>query len=194
MADFEIYFPKLIQHESPKYTNNPRDKGGPTKYGVTLATWKEHGYDKDGDGKITEKDVMLITREDARMIAKKLYWDFFQADAIANQSLAELIVDWGYNSGQGLVAQKLRHLLSIAEGMKVRAQDINIPSAGDLFDQVKSERINFINAIVAHNPSQMTFFKGWMNRINTFNFTTQSSGKAVVTIGLLFLGWYLFNQ
>ena len=51
MAKFENFAGKLLRLEGG-YVNHPLDKGGPTKYGVILSVWKEHGHDKDGDGDI----------------------------------------------------------------------------------------------------------------------------------------------
>ena len=38
MANIDLYIPKLIKHEGG-YVNHPLDKGGATKYGVTLNPW-----------------------------------------------------------------------------------------------------------------------------------------------------------
>ena len=76
------------------------NKGGPTKFGVILSTWKQYAYDKDKDGDIDAEDIRMLNEDDARYIAKKVFWDFFQADFILNQSIAEFFVDWGYNSGR----------------------------------------------------------------------------------------------
>ena len=49
MAKFENFAGKLLRLEGG-YVNHPLDRGGPTKYGVILSVWQEHGHDKDGDG------------------------------------------------------------------------------------------------------------------------------------------------
>ena len=36
MANFDLYFPTLLKHEGG-YVNDPKDKGGATNLGVTLA-------------------------------------------------------------------------------------------------------------------------------------------------------------
>jgi lysozyme family protein len=57
MADSSKLVPFILSWETDKYTNNKKDKGGPTKYGITLATWRKVGYDKNGDGVLNEEDV-----------------------------------------------------------------------------------------------------------------------------------------
>lgn len=57
------------------YVNDPADPGGPTKYGVTLATLRACGRDKTGDGKITAADVQALDRAEAVEIFLTRYFD-----------------------------------------------------------------------------------------------------------------------
>ena len=61
MAKSEILSEFVLSWESSKYTNRKSDRGNATKYGITLATWKKVGYDKNGDGVINAEDVKLLT-------------------------------------------------------------------------------------------------------------------------------------
>ena len=51
------------------YANDPRDPGGPTKYGVALNYNLGTIPDKDGDGKITALDVRMLEEADALALA-----------------------------------------------------------------------------------------------------------------------------
>ena len=172
MAKFEEFAGKLLQSEGG-YVNHPLDKGGPTKYGVILSVWKERGHDKDGDGDIDAEDIKLLTEEDACAIAKKMFWDYFQADKINNQSVAIFIVDWGYNSGRKTVARKLQRILKIDDDGIVGVNTLNTINQSDqhrLFDTLKASRLEFIENIIKRRPDQKVFHKGWLNRINSFRF------------------------
>lgn len=172
MADFKKYSGQLINLEKG-FVNNPNDNGGPTKYGITLATWQRYGYDKNKDGVIDIEDLKLITPQDALSIAKKNYWDYFKADELKNQSIAEFIVDWGYNSGQTTVARRVQRLLKLpVDGLvgESTVKAINNAVQSQFFAQLKADRIALINLIVKMKPSQMEFYHGWMNRINGFFF------------------------
>jgi len=172
MADFEGFAGKVLRLEGG-FVNHPADKGGPTKYGVILSTWKQYGYDKDNDGDIDADDIKVLTEGDARYIAKKVFWDFFQADFILNQSIAEFIVDWGYNSGRVTVAKKLQKILNVSIDGLIGVQSVNAihtTNQRNLFEALKAARKDFIETIVKNNPSQEVFHKGWINRIESFKF------------------------
>jgi len=194
MANFDTFWPTILKHEGLTFTNHPADRGGPTKMGVTLKTWQAYGYDKDGDGKITANDVKLITEADAKKIAKRLYWDYFQGDLIVNQSIAELVVDWGWGSGPGTASNKIRSLLSVPVGKRITAKDINAIDSTILFEQIKNARVKHINAIVANNPTQKVFYKGWMNRINAFDFVANNPATTLAGLALCLMCWYAIQK
>ncbi|OUD08612.1 peptidoglycan-binding protein [Marivivens niveibacter] len=57
------------------YVNDPADPGGPTKFGVTLGTLRRLGRDKTGDGRIDDRDIRALTRNDAIDIFIEHYFD-----------------------------------------------------------------------------------------------------------------------
>src|ERR1019366_2383748 len=99
MADFDIYFPKLISYEGE--LSNPNNhftyKGideveNPDWAGFAII----HGYDNPTN------EILAANAELQQMVVdfyKENYWDKWLADDLNNQSLAELVVDWEVNSG-----------------------------------------------------------------------------------------------
>lgn len=169
MADSRQLAMFVLSWESDKYTNKRTDRGGPTKYGITLATWKKVGYDKNGDKVINAEDVKLLTKEDYERVFKRNYWDACWGDHIKDQSVANLLVDFAYNSG---VSRAIRHVQSCVgtrqDGIMGPAtlSAINNFSKGQwvLFDKLKVDRIAYLNDVVKKDPSQAVNLPGWLRR------------------------------
>lgn len=171
MAEIKKFEPFILKWEGgAKYTNKKSDKGGATKYGITIATWRTVGYDKNGDGKIDEKDVKLIDEEDFKKVLKRNFWDKWKADQIKNQKVAEILVDWLWNSGKwGII--KPQQLLGVKAdgivGAKTLAAVNNYPNQRKLFESLKNARKAYIDKVIKNDPSQIVNKKGWLNRINS---------------------------
>lgn len=168
MANLSLLAPKISKWEGG-FVNDPLDKGGATNMGVTLSTWRQCGYDKDGDGDIDVADMKLLNKADFERVLR-LYWDRWQADKITSQKVAEILVDWVYLSGKwGIVIPQ--RILKVADDGVVGPKTIAALNAADpqwLHDKIYAARVNFINGIVAGNPSQKRFIKGWLNRLKDF--------------------------
>ncbi|MDR2223553.1 MAG: peptidoglycan domain protein [Flavobacteriaceae bacterium] len=169
-ADIKLLGPIIAKWEGG-YVNDPLDNGGATNMGITLNTWKHVGYDKNGDGKIDEKDIKLLSKDDFQYVLRK-YWDKWRADEIKNQSIANILVDWYWGSGKwGIIIPQ--RILNVTQDGIVGAKTIaaiNNSNQKELFDKIFTARVKFLNDIVKNNPSQKRFINGWMNRLNDFKF------------------------
>lgn len=175
MANFKTYFPTLLKWEGTEYEDVEGDSGGATKCGVILSEWVKYGYDKDGDGDIDKFDLMKIDQNDAAKIAKTNYWDELKADSINNQSIAELIVDAAYNQGMGYTPKMVQRCVGAEVDGIIGNQTINLINTLDqqkLFERIKQERKDRYINIVNLYPKNKKFLNGWINRINSFHFTT----------------------
>ena len=167
MADSRELASFVLKWETSKYTNDKNDKGGPTKYGITLATWRKVGYDKNGDGKINEEDVKLLTNEDYNRVFKNNFWDACQADSINDQSVANMLVDFAYNSGISRASKYIQKIVGATVdgiiGTKTIGK-INSYKFGQkaLFETLKKERIKYLKKIGV--GSQEIYLKGWLRR------------------------------
>lgn len=150
MAQIDFLAPFILSWEGG-FSNQPSDKGGATNKGVTIATWKAQGYDKDGDGDIDVADLKLISDQDAiNVVMKPHYWDRWKADQIHSQSVANIVVDWVWASGVWGI-KKPQSILKVAVDGLVGSKTIAAVNATDpdmLYLSIRSARVDYINDIV----------------------------------------------
>jgi lysozyme family protein len=154
------------------FVNDPKDRGGATNKGVTIATWRAQGYDKNGDGRIDVKDLKLITDADAINIMRKNYWNRWKADQINSQAIANTLVDWVWGSGKYAIVIPQQMLGVTADGIvgPKTIEALNQTYAPAFFKQLQARRLQFIDNIIRKNPSQKRFEAGWYRRINAINY------------------------
>ena len=172
MAKIDNLWPFILSWEGG-YANHPNDPGGPTNRGVTLATWKVYGYDKDGDGDIDKDDVKLISEYDAvYVVMKPKFWDRWRADQIEDQSIANILVDWIWMSGFSKI-KTVQSLLGLKPDGIVGSKTLAALNSGDhraMFDKIWKRREKFYYSLVELRPSSKVFLKGWLNRLNSIGY------------------------
>lgn len=172
MANINVLAPFILSWEGG-VSNNKNDSGGLTNKGVTLAVWTKHGRDINGDGVIDGNDLVTITDEDAVKIMKLLYWDTVKADKILSQNVANILVDWAWNSGVGRAAKEVQAIVgTTVDGIigEKSIAAINAMNSEVLFKKIFEARLKFIDNIVASNPRNKVFEKGWKNRLNSIQY------------------------
>jgi lysozyme family protein len=105
MSDFELAVAKTIANEGcDKYTEILGDKGGATKYGISLRfllyVFDNKKYDLKiaGDASLFSKrpdryTVEMITLDQAKFIYKKYFWDANRYGEIEDQEIADKVFD-----------------------------------------------------------------------------------------------------
>jgi lysozyme family protein len=186
MANVMNLFPFILKNEGG-YVNDPADAGGQTNKGVTLATWRQVGYDKDGDGDIDVDDLRLLSDGDVlNRVLKPHYWDRWNADQIKSQKIANILVDWVWASGAHGIKIPQRILGVTADGIVGPETLAALNDAGPdtLFTSIFNARIDFIHQIVDKSIAayeakikrkatekellkytNKRFRRGWLNRL-----------------------------
>ena len=171
MAQIKNLAPKIARWEGG-YVNDKTDRGGATNMGVTIGTWRQVGYDKDGDGDIDASDIKLLNTKDFEAVLRQ-YWNRWQGDKIINQSIAEILVDWVWGSGKWgiVIPQRLLGLKEDGVVGAVTLLKLNSQDPENIFKLIFEARVKFLNDIVKRDPTQTKFIKGWLNRLNDFKFS-----------------------
>lgn len=86
---FDDAFNYLMKDEGEKYTNDPDDSGGPTKFGITLRAYQ--GFKTDPT--LTAKDIENLTLPQAEEFYYHIFWAPLQGDRIAIESVAISLFD-----------------------------------------------------------------------------------------------------
>lgn len=165
--DYQHLITEIIRREGgDKYTNRPNDRGGPTKYGVTLATLSEwRGV------KCTAQDVQNLTEREAREIYFHRYISQPKFDKIEHHVIREFVIDIGVNSGTGTAARTLQRAAGVKDdGVlgPITLSAVNKFDPKELLLRLVAERIVFLGRLITRAPNQAENAHGWMNRVAEF--------------------------
>lgn len=172
---YDSIIDEIIRKEGG-YVDNPNDKGGPTKYGITLDTlsnWR---------GKTcTIRDIQDLTVVEAKEIylSKYIYKPCF--DKLPDQIRAQ-VIDIGVNSGVGTSAillvracLKVNPEVAIKETSKLTSKELAyIKETVDDYGFVKvmntlvDARLVYLAKITRNNPKNAEFIMGWVIRALSF--------------------------
>ena len=102
--DVDELIDQLIEREGD-YASHPADKGGPTRFGITEAVARAHGYGGP---------MAALPREDAVAIYRRLYWLRPRFDQICERMprVAAELFDTGANMGPAVAATFLQRALT----------------------------------------------------------------------------------
>lgn len=157
------------------YVNNSKDSGGPTKYGITIATlscWLGR--------RASIEEVKKLTKENAYNIYfNKYYIDTNISDLPV--VIQPIMLDITINSWikvATVMLQKAINMLNNDSAIEIdgklgkrtikESEKLCTIKPKELVNTIVSLRKDFYNHIVANTPSQKVFLAGWLNRANSF--------------------------
>ncbi len=169
---FEEALNVVLLHEGG-YSDNKADKGGPTKYGISLRLLKDIKYDVDGDGDSDKDDIVHLTRTDADKIYLKNFWLANNFNLLENEAIAIKLMDCSVNLGARRTAiltyQTLNEILvedlPIGEKFDDKLLDILNNIDDRVFvDVLRLEQAKFYETLIKLNPEFKVFKNGWARR------------------------------
>lgn len=155
--NFQRALSRVLKHEGG-FANHPKDPGGATNRGVTLATFR--AYVK-ADGTVT--DLKKITDEQVSTVYYRHYWAAVNAHQLP-AGIDYAVFDFAVNSGPKRAAQYLQGVLGVAQDGRVGPKTIAAAEAADhaaVINQLCDDRLAFLKRL----PTWKTFGKGWTRRV-----------------------------
>ncbi len=163
----------IIEQEGG-YTNHPNDRGGPTKWGITL-----NFYQNNVNPNATKEVIKNLDKGTAKELYKDNFWqpEGFVVDELSLGDLpvpiGEVILSYSINMGQKtghtLLQKGINNLgYNISEDGWLGPNTIEKAENCDPMDLLKAISIKAAtryNEIILSNRSQKVFLEGWMRRI-----------------------------
>lgn len=147
--NFDVAFDRLLGHEG-RYVNDPDDPGGETNWGISKRSYPN-------------LDIKNLTREGAKAIYKRDFWDRIHADDLPG-GVAFQTFDFAVNSGIDTAVRYLQRVYQVADDgywgpvSKIAAQ---LMTESDAILRLNAERLDFMTRL--HNWPHAS--RGWARRI-----------------------------
>lgn len=164
-------------------TNNPKDPGGPTRNGVSLAYLKDLDIDiadLNKDGKVDIEDIKLVDFDTAKRLFRTTFWEQGKAE-LAPPLTSIVYYDFSVTSGSGRAAIELQRSIddllpnTIANysanfGPKTQTACRQLNSSGQDFalaNKYLTRRQEFYTSLAVNKPAVYGgFINGWTARVN----------------------------
>lgn len=165
--EFNIAFNDIMGWEKSTYTNHPNDRGGPTKYGISLR------FMQLINPNATTNDIKNLTEEEAKKIYFTYFWIQYRIDEVKEQSIAIKMLNMFVNL-QPIAAGRIMQV-SVNQVSKLGLTvdgvigpkslgAINTCNPDILLAYIKLNLITHYERICAVDESQKVHFLGWVRR------------------------------
>lgn len=159
MSDFEPAWNRvvIVEEGGAQFTDHPNDRGGPTKWGITLGAARDFW-----GSKVDRLFIKNLSEEDARSFYLHLWVKGFDKilDPVAAIKSFSAYVNMGRNGIR--CCQRAAHC-DVDGVLGPRTIDA-INAEQDYVQELAQEMTVFYLGLVEKNPSQKVFLKGWLKR------------------------------
>lgn len=162
--NFTRALPLVLKHEGG-YVDHPKDPGGATNKGVTLATFRKF---VKADG--SKADLRKITDDQVATVYYRGYWSAVQGPALPS-GVDYAVFDFAVNSGPKRAAQFLQKVVGVSQDGRVGPLTIEAAkamSASEIVNRLCDDRLAWMQRIKHRTTGARlwdTFGKGWSRRV-----------------------------
>lgn len=166
MADFSKAFDYLFGLEGG-YVDDPADRGGPTKHGISLRFYKENV-----DQYANEDDIQELSLNEARDIYRAHFWGALGLDRLDSQPVANRVFALAVHAGLRPAVRVLQRALNHS-GWKLETDGVlgprtlnaaNATADNPLVQDLRLETYKFYQEVLAHRTRLERFRLGWSRR------------------------------
>jgi len=149
---------KEVMKSEGGWSDHPKDPGGATMIGITLATFR-----KFVKPNATKDDLKNITYAQVRAIYKRQYWDAVMGDDLPS-GLDYAVFDFAVNSGKSRAVKMLQKVIKVpADGV---VGPVTLSAAfkrpvQEIIVSLNAERLAFLKRL----RTWKTFGNGWTSRV-----------------------------
>lgn len=169
---FNYCIASILQHEGG-LSDDKRDPGGITNWGISLRFLRAQNIDIDGDGDSDDDDIRALTEVGSKEIYRKYWWNKYQYNRFMNKDIACKVFDMSVNMGS-----KSAHIITQQAINSIISPDIKVDGVIGAKTFYAANHINPIILlellrlgarkrymdIIEHNPRMEVYKTGWMNR------------------------------
>jgi lysozyme family protein len=141
------------------WSDNPKDPGGATMKGITLAVYREWKRNPH----ISKDELKAIPDQEVHDLYKQLYWDKIRGDELPS-GIDYAVFDSAVNMGVGRASKLIQEAAGVAtDGVLGQASLSAIQKADtkELIEKFSQLKENFYRSLKTFD----TFGKGWLNRV-----------------------------
>ena len=157
-SNFPAALAAVLQWEGG-WSDHPRDPGGATQKGITLARYRAWKRDQS----ITPGQLRQIGDDEVKAIYKAGYWDTVRGDDLP-AGLDFAMFDFAVNSGPARAVKTLQRIVGVPADGVMGTMTLNAVrgrKAGELIDALSDARLSFVRSLGTFDA----FGKGWTRRI-----------------------------
>lgn len=160
MTDDDII--KDVLRREGGYVNRPEDRGGPTNFGVTLATLRQ----ARGKAKLTAEDVKALTLGEAIDIYRRLYLQPFSG--VESVWLRAQLFDYAVQHGTRTAILALQRAVGVNDDGVIGPRTLAAVNAAPwrkVAGLLIEARLAIYGSLLRRHPVQAIFAPGWMRRM-----------------------------